>query len=244
MPDEPLDFVAIADLLWSGPKLGTRGPKPTHTTVSVVEAAIKIADAEGLAAVTMQRVAQQLGFTKMALYRYVPSRPALIAAMVDRALGPAPRGEIEDGWRAGLRAWALAGYEAYLAHPWVIEATLGPRVIGPNEAAWTEAGLVLLAGTALRGADRLDVLAVTIGHARATAEQNIAIGSAATARVSSEAMFSAGVKRNPGQYPEFARVVADVELNGGADNALEFGLNCILDGVALRIARPSRGSTP
>jgi AcrR family transcriptional regulator len=233
--EEATDFDEMTDMLWSPPRLRTRGPKPASSPKSVVEAGIIIADAEGLTAVTMQRVAQQLGFTKMALYRYVPSRTALVAAMADRALGPPPLFEVESDWRQGLWAWALAGYNAYLAHPWTLEATLGPRVIGPNEAGWTETGLVLLADTPLRGAERFDVLAVTIGHARAMAEQHLGNRNSVAPAASTELQFIAGVKRNPDKYPEFAKAAADVELNGGADNALEFGLNCIFDGVALRL---------
>ena len=235
-PQEATDFDAIADLLWAPAKPRTRGPKPAQSAASVTDTAIAIADREGLGAVTMQRLATALGFTKMAIYRYVPSRTALVAAMADLALGPAPEFKASD-WRSGLGEWALAAYNGFVAHPWLLEATMGPRVIGPNEAGWTEAGLVLLAKTSLSGADRLDVLAATIGHARAMAEQVVSIsGIAATGR-SPEALFSAGVKRDPGRFPEFARAVADVERNGGADNGLSFGLDCIFDGVALRLRK-------
>ena len=239
MDEGPTEFEAMTQMLWSPPRLRTRGPKPAHSAEAVVAAGIKIADAEGLAAVTMQRVGQQLGLTKMALYRYVPSRKALVAAMTDRAFGLPPTIDVQSGWRHGLWLWAMAAYNIYLTHPWTLEATLGPHVIGPVEAAWTEAGLTVLASTPLSGAERLDVLVVTIGHARAIAEQFVGSEGGAASGASAELHFIEGVKRNVGRYPEFARATAEVESKGSAGNGLEFGLNCIFDGVALRIERQS-----
>jgi len=232
--DAPVDFAATVDLLWAGPKPRTRGPKPAHSLEEVLDAAIGLADREGLGAVSMQRLAEELGFTKMALYRYVPGRPELVAAMTDRGLGPPPA-DPGLGWRKGLEAWALAAFETFIAHPWGLEATTGPRVLGPNEADWTEAGLKLLAGLPLRGADRLDVLAVTISHMRAMAQQAAGAGSGAARGDGNEALLTAGIRLHADRFPEFARAVAETAADGGADNGLSFGLNCIFDGVALRI---------
>lgn len=232
---ETADLEAAVDLLWGRPKLRTRGPRPAHDLAEVLDAAIGLADREGLQAVSMQRLAQELGFTKMALYRYVPGRPELVAAMTDRALGPAPP-DPGEGWRKGLEAWALAAVATFLAHPWGLETTTGARVLGPNEAAWTEAGLKLLAGLPLRGAERFDVLAVVISHARSMAQQVVGSGSGAARGGGNERLLTAGIRRDPARFPEFARAVAEAAAEGGADNGLSFGLNCIFDGVAMRIA--------
>src|SRR5689334_22149881 len=77
-----------ADLLWGPRERPSRGPKPGLTRDGIVRAAIGVADAEGLAAVSMQRVAAEVGFTTMALYRYVPGKNELVALMVDSAVGP------------------------------------------------------------------------------------------------------------------------------------------------------------
>ena len=74
------------DYLWGGRSGATRGPKPGLSLEGIAEAAIAIADAEGLAAVSMQRVAADLGFTKMSLYRYLPGKAELVALMVERGL--------------------------------------------------------------------------------------------------------------------------------------------------------------
>src|ERR1700712_4171701 len=97
-----------AEFLWQERARPTRGPKPALTLDQIADAAIAIADAEGLAAVSMQRGAAGPGYTKMWLYRYLPGKAELVAAMVERALGGPPTIAPADGWRAGLTAWAEA----------------------------------------------------------------------------------------------------------------------------------------
>ena len=77
------------DFFWAPRPRPTRGPKPALTLGQIADAAIAVADAEGLAAVSMQRVAADLGYTKMSLYRYLPGKAELVAAMIERA--PATR---------------------------------------------------------------------------------------------------------------------------------------------------------
>lgn len=84
------DQAGSVELLWERRERPRSGPKPAHSIEQITKAAIEIADADGLAAVAMQRVASKLGFTKMALYRYVAGRSELIALMIDAALGAPP----------------------------------------------------------------------------------------------------------------------------------------------------------
>src|SRR3954447_20148804 len=95
-----------ADFFWAPRPRPTRGPKPALTLDQITDAAIAIADAEGLAAVSMQRVAADLGFTKMSLYRYLPGKNELVAAMIERALQTPPA--VTGPWREALTAWATA----------------------------------------------------------------------------------------------------------------------------------------
>jgi AcrR family transcriptional regulator len=107
-----------ADFLWQERPRPTRGPKPALTLEQIADAAIAIADADGLDAVSMQRVAAEVGYTKMSLYRYLPGKAELVAAMIERALGGPPALRAEDGWRAGLTTWAGALLRAYGGHRW------------------------------------------------------------------------------------------------------------------------------
>src|SRR5437773_5889087 len=90
-----------------------KGPKPALSLARIVDAAVRIADTEGLDAVSMGRVAASLDTAPMSLYRHVSSKEELIKLMVDAAwgdsLGPSLGGE---GWRAGLSRWAWAMRDA------------------------------------------------------------------------------------------------------------------------------------
>src|SRR4051794_8780616 len=108
------------EFLWHGRSRPTRGPKPALTLDRITDAAIAVADAEGLATLSMQRVAAELGYTKMSLYRYLPGRAELIAAMVERGIGPPP-GLTAAGWREALTEWAEALLTRFTGHAWALE---------------------------------------------------------------------------------------------------------------------------
>jgi AcrR family transcriptional regulator len=217
-----------SDFLWQERAQPTRGPKPALTLDKIADAAIAIADAEGLAAVSMQRVAADLGYTKMSLYRYLPGKAELIAAMLERGLGEPPAIPATDGWRAGLTAWAGALLAAYGRHGWAQEATTGPRAIGPNELSWTERALGVLP-EGLTGAERMDVVATVAGHARAIA------GQAGQAESEMAASMIRAMTEHADRFPAVASAIADIATRGGGDQAFSFGLERILDGLEMLI---------
>ncbi|UGT57645.1 TetR/AcrR family transcriptional regulator [Nocardia asteroides] len=223
------------ELLWGTAQRPTRGPKPALTLDGIVASAIALADAEGLAGLSMQRLAQGLGFTKMSLYRYVPGKEQLTALMLDTAMGtpPEPGGK---GWRADLRAWVEAIFARYRTHPWTIELTLGLRPIGPNELSWTEAALAATEGTGLTGPERLDTIVLLNGHARSLAQQVDSVGDSANDQVVEQftAMMSAAGDRFPAVSAAFAEEAASTS---GGNDAFDFGVERILDGLAVLIER-------
>src|SRR4051794_22622787 len=81
------DLRRRSELLWDDRAPGTRGPKAGLTPDDVVQAAMQLADEDGLAAVTMSAVAARLGLTTMAVYRYFPNKEALLDAVVDTGMG-------------------------------------------------------------------------------------------------------------------------------------------------------------
>jgi len=228
-------------LLWDTPKQGSRGPKPSRSLEDVLDAAIGVADRDGLEAVSMQRLAQELKFTKMAVYRYVPGRAELIALMADRALGVPPKLSAGEGWRDQIEAWALAVFHVFIRHPWGLQATTGPRAIGPNEAEWTELALAILAKTGLNGADRFDVLAVAVGHLRSMAQQ-VAAWKGRVDTLESEMAEAYGLmlRGREARFPELSRTVADAFDPAQMTSGLTFGLNCIFDGVEAGLAKRKR----
>ncbi|WP_202805665.1 TetR/AcrR family transcriptional regulator [Actinopolymorpha alba] len=221
-------------LLWEQQTASKRGPKPTLSLDMIATTGIEIADADGLAALTMQRVAERLGVTKMALYRYVPGKVELVALMIDRGIGEPPRLErMTGGWRRKLDTWARQMFDRFAGHPWALEATVGARAIGPNELGWLEEATAALTGTPLTGGEILDVAVTLIGQVRMIAQQAAAMGTRDPEQAMDEAM-NAVLSGREDRFPALAAVLAD---SAGKNQALDFGLRCILDGVQLLIDR-------
>ncbi|QFU94610.1 TetR/AcrR family transcriptional regulator [Amycolatopsis sp. YIM 10] len=225
-----IDGAPGAGLLWEPRAPGARGPKPVLSVDRIVAVATGIADAEGLAAVSMQRIADELGFTKMSLYRHVPGKADLVAVMTDRAFGEPV--DLADGdWRTQLGEWCLLMYAVLERHPWLLDSSLCPRVWGPFELGWVERALAALEGTGLTGAERLDAVATLTGHLRAIAEQ---ARNSATPEADFSRTLGALMAEHGERFPAMAAAVAEA-ADGGQDNALAFGLERILDGLAVLI---------
>jgi AcrR family transcriptional regulator len=135
------DLPRSVALLWGLAEPGKRGPKRGLTLDQVVDAAVEVADAEGFAALSMARIAKQLSFTTMSLYRYVDSKDTLIALVMDRVIGVAPDISPKLGWRAALEKWAWAQFVEIRKHPWWLDAPFTAPPQGPNNMSWLEAGL-------------------------------------------------------------------------------------------------------
>lgn len=154
-------------LAWGIAASPQRGPKREMSVERIVEAAVEIADAEGLGAVSMAAVASRLGYTPMSLYRYVTAKDDLILLMQEEATGLPPDAVRTAGdWRAQLEMLHHAMLQLYLEHPWVLEVAIDGSPTTPNSAAWMDAGLAALAETPLTPAERLSVMLLITGHAR------------------------------------------------------------------------------
>lgn len=151
--------------LWGRDAPRRRGPKPALSVERVVRAATEVADAEGLDAVSMARVAETLGYSSMALYRYVASKDELLALMADAAAGdlslPAyPAGD----WRAGLEAWTRAQVDLMLARPWFIDLPLPAVRLGPNRVRWIDAAFSVLGELELTPDEKLQIIGLLAQH--------------------------------------------------------------------------------
>src|SRR5580698_2818753 len=110
------------DLLWGRREPGSRGPRRGLAVDDIVGAAVRVADAEGLEAVSMARVAKELGRTPMSLYRYVTSKDELLQLMWNASAEGAENLVLDgDGWRDRLRQWALIQREMMDRHPWITQ---------------------------------------------------------------------------------------------------------------------------
>src|SRR3954464_5495446 len=103
---------ASLEAAWGRRARTTRGPKPALSLERIVEAAVALAQDEGIGAVSMARGAGELGSSPMSLPRYVAAKDELLALMVDAALGPVPQPAEDEDWRAGLTRWAWGYHDA------------------------------------------------------------------------------------------------------------------------------------
>jgi AcrR family transcriptional regulator len=144
------------DLLWGRRGPGKRGPRPGLSADAIVEAAIRLADAEGLEGVSMARVAAELGFTTMSLYRYVDSKEELLQLMWNASAVGAEGLVLEgDGWRARLRMWCVVQRDMLDRHAWLTQMPMAAPPVAPNSLAFVERGLEAMDGTPLADIDKL-----------------------------------------------------------------------------------------
>lgn len=222
----------LTRLLWDQPSPPRRGPRPTLTIDRIVRTGIDIADKSQLAAVTMQQVGEALGVTKMALYRYVPGKAELVALMTDVAIGTPPETAAgQSGWRDQLDCWSRHMFQLFRQHPWVMETTVGNRVMGPNEVTWIERVVAALTDTGLNGSEQLDIAATLAGHVRSIVQQSFATDQAESQ--SPETTLAGLLAEHTDRYP--ALTAALHSANQPPNSAFDFGLARILDGVEVLI---------
>jgi AcrR family transcriptional regulator len=150
------ELPAGLDLLWGRRGAGKRGPRPGLSADAIVDAAIRLADAEGLEGVSMARVAAEVGFTTMSLYRYVASKEELLQLMWNASAQGAEGLVLEgDGWRARLRMWCAVQRDMLDRHAWLTQMPMAAPPVAPNSLAFVERGLETMDGTPLADVDKL-----------------------------------------------------------------------------------------
>jgi AcrR family transcriptional regulator len=252
------DLERTFELLWGTQQEPTRGPKPRLTLEEIVAAAVEIADAGGLEAVTMRRVAEQFDVTTMALYRYVPSKDDLLELMFDAVAHPPPDpADMPDGWREALRWWTRRQREALRRHPWLLSMPLALPPMGPNNIQWTECVLQAILRSGLPAQQSVAVLLIVTNYTLAELRQQLTMQQAE--QVTGVAYEDVGRVYaqllehvvTDGEHPALASAIAagafgntDATVTGPEED-FEQGLEFILDGIealAERHAAP-QGST-
>ncbi|HEX4109102.1 MAG TPA: TetR/AcrR family transcriptional regulator [Solirubrobacteraceae bacterium] len=163
---------------WGRGERPGRGPRPGLSVTAIAQAGAKVAREEGLAAVSMARVAKEVGASTMALYRYVASKDELLALMVDAALGPPVPVAPKEGWRAGLSRWAWSQHERLAADRWAVAVPISGPPLTPNAVAWLEDGLWALRETCLPEEDKASVVLLLSGYVRGEAALVADLGAA------------------------------------------------------------------
>jgi AcrR family transcriptional regulator len=237
----PADVAAM----WRLREAPRRGPKPSLTLDEIVRAAIEIADAEDLAAVSMARVAERLGNSTMALYRHVKSKDELLVIMSDAALErPDPMPEGVD-WRTGLTFWADGVLTAIRRHKWYAKLPISGPPAGPNNLAWFDSALGVLAQTGLPEEAKVGVVMGLITYVQGEIRMAFDLAAGYVDNPDAFQRFGSTLRRvaDPRVYPAVARTVeAGVFDEVGSfeeDNEtdFDFGLQLYLDGVAAFIDR-------
>jgi AcrR family transcriptional regulator len=248
------DIERTMALLWGTSKKPARGPKPGLTVERIVQAAVEIADANGLADLSMRAVAERLGVGTMSLYTYVPSKAELLDVVYDRVVGEQPLPNDGEGtWRDKLEAMAREEWRQFERHPWLLQVSGARAALGPHVLDWYESALGVVADVGLSGHEMVGTISLVTGYVRGTAQ---------IAHEASEAQARTGMSDDQWWYAhvplleelmdsERFPVTASVqtsgafeELGGDADyyvqrtlDDFEFGLERVLDGIGALIEK-------
>ncbi|WP_426593940.1 TetR/AcrR family transcriptional regulator [Cellulomonas sp. McL0617] len=258
-PDEPpLDLPPGIAVLWRAPAVGRPGPRPALSLEQIADAGITLADAEGLDAVSMARLAESLGFTTMSLYRYVSSKDEVLSLMSDRASGRPPAiGPDLGGWRERLELIMSIQQPILRAHPWLARTTTVLHAIGPGRLAWMEAMLDALSETPLTEPQKVGAIGVLATHAL----DQLRVSEQMTAQARASALGGAdgdapdlgaliGLLATSASHPALVRAASSGAFSWTGfveGTGLDFGTVLILDGIAQLISAtgdPSRPQPP
>jgi AcrR family transcriptional regulator len=233
----------------SGREIGGRGHRhrSSLSQAEIVDAAIAVADAEGSAAISMRRIAQVLQAGTMSLYWHVDNKEHLLDLMLDTVMGETQIPDAGDDWRAALQSIAFSDRALLHRHRWVMDHIGGRPPLGPHVIANLERSLAALDSLELDTATAMNVL-MTVGtyvmgavlremrelraqrdlEASGLDETQIAVGVADWARR----------LRADGRFGHFLRIIeddVDPDAADTRDERFEFGLDCVLDGIAARV---------
>ncbi|WP_163548426.1 TetR/AcrR family transcriptional regulator [Candidatus Frankia nodulisporulans] len=256
-PAAPRPLPPGIDLLWGRRARGGRGPRPGLSVDAIVTAAIELADAEGLEAVSMARVAKALGFTTMSLYRYVASKDELLTLMWNASAVGVESLTLDGAtWREKLRAWALVQRDMIDRHAWITQMPMAAPPLAPNSMTFVELGLASLDDTGLPGAEKLRMIGLLSSYTLSEARMANDAARAAAAAMAAAAETGETPAASPGwtfetllrelvderTYPRLHAIAWSGEIGddpSGFDERAEFllGVDTILDGVAALIDR-------
>lgn len=242
--DDPVRTLA---LLW-GPQ--DRPGRSGLTVRAIVQAALELADAGGIDALSMRAVAERLGAGTMSLYTHVPGKPALVALLIDTVTGgtyPDPDEPAQQpDWRTALRLIARRNWELFVRHPWLLQIPQGRPVLGPHVSRKYETELRPLDGIGLTDGEMDGVLTTVLMHVQGLARWQAALSADRSGSGEDDEQWWRAVEpalaavMDPAAFPVSGRVGQAVgeQLNSAGDPAasLDFGLERILDGVERLLA--------
>jgi AcrR family transcriptional regulator len=231
-------------VIWERPERAARGPVPSLSRDDIATAAVALADARGIEAVSMRTLAQELGVGATSLYRYVARKDELIELMVDAVMGTDLLFEVEGRWRQDLRSFAHGLRAMILRHPWMAVPSAGLRSFGPKTAGLYERVLGTIDGLGLEIDDMLVMVETLDAFVRGRALEELS---------EQEAVRRSGLDQEQwmdtqtpyirslverGSYPLLTRVVLDASGPHDPDrleHGFDLGLERVLDGLAMML---------
>lgn len=235
------DLSRTMALLWGTATRSSRGPKAGLDATRIVREAIAIADKEGLAALSMRRVAEAVGVAPMTLYTYVENKSELIDLMIDAA--SAGFEADEDGWRPAMERLARDVYQGFQLHPWMLQTPMSRGLMGPNQTAAMEASLRPLDQAGLDGREAMAVFSLVVGYA---------VGAARTAVDTAQLEDASGTSTEQwwedigpalsehitaDRFPTLTKLWTEDTFTDTELDYFEFGLQRLLDGVQAYLDR-------
>jgi AcrR family transcriptional regulator len=240
MSEREFGIPPVLAMAWGVRERTGKGPRPGLTLERIVAAGVKVAATEGLGAVSMARVAKELGAATMSLYRHLNAKDELLDLMVDHAIGQPPPLPPGRDWRAGLSTFAHIYLDLLRNQPWIARVSINSPPLTPNNLAWMNYGLEVMRDTALHHHERLSTIMIISGMTRNWAVLTADIDAAARAGGASTEQAMQAYGRllrhfaDPDRFPAVGDLIASGALDHPAevpDDDFEFGLARFLDGV-------------
>jgi AcrR family transcriptional regulator len=238
---EENELPRVLQQLWGVEGRSRPGPKPAFQVQDIGDAAIRLADAGGLTAVSMSKVAAELGVTTMALYRYVEAKDDLYVVMLDQAFGLPPVASDEEGWRDRIIAWATSFQAALLRHPWILQVPVVEPPLSPNQLVWMEEGLRAFEHTPLTPTDRMSAMLLVNIYVRGTtglSASMLSMPPEEAAAAGKQYLRRLRTLATPDRFPTIAAGLDEPqEYIDNDPSEFYFGLTTVLDGIQTLISR-------
>jgi AcrR family transcriptional regulator len=227
--------------LWMRPERPARGPRPAFSRARLTEAAIQIADSEGLDAISMRRLATEIGAGTMSLYRYVSGKDDVIELMIDAVVADylPPDAVMTGDWMADLRGLAVRVRQTMLRHPWIAPLSGTRQQPSPNRVRMLDAALRMVDGLGVSVNEMLTVIGTVFAYVNGFVQSELAEAEALRRTgldlvewMTLQVPYLQSVVAS-GQYPMVARMLTD----GGQDyvdvgDRFAYGLDRLLGGIA------------
>ena len=234
------------DLVWGRSPARRRGPKPSLSVDQIARAAIELADATGLEAVSMKRLAEVLNVGTMTLYTYVPDKATLLQLMPNSVIAEVAAPDAPEDWRDHLRQSAEALLELYLGHPWMMQINIEGPPVTPSQVRFLESLLQALQCTGLSRRESLDVAMslsyfvlgaakLTTGILQADRESSLSVE-----EVQANHADVFGRLLDPTEFPLVLEAITASSIEAPSPDiwdylGFRFGLDRLIDGIAAYI---------